>query len=314
MTLARERLADFGHLRISVENIRAWGAADSARHPSSTTSAARTSTNWWKPPRRWPTAVGAPPGIVDVNSTYDAGKPEVNVIVDREQAADLGVSVEDLDRAVRALIGGEEVSRFQERGETYDVRCDLAETDRRRPEAVLDLPVRTRSGRYIELRNLVRIEQETGPVQIERQDRMRQVTILGNLEPSKSLGSRAGRRAPDRDADRLARRGHFGHYRRRGPDGRVVCQHRVQYGPGDRADLYGTGRAVREPGSSADRDAFLASVNRRRVGPAGNHRGTLSIFSMIGMIMLMGLVTKNAILLVDYTNLLRSRGMTKLER
>ena len=107
-------------------------------------------------------AIGKVPGIVDVNSTYDSGKPEVNVLIDRDRAADLGVSIEDLGQAIRTLIGGEEVTKFEEAGETYDVRVRLAEIDRDRPESILGLPVRTKNGQYIELRNLIHVQETDG--------------------------------------------------------------------------------------------------------------------------------------------------------
>jgi multidrug efflux pump subunit AcrB len=91
----------------------------------------------------------ANPDLVDVNSTYDEGKPEAKIVIQRDKAALLGVSVEDLGKAIRALIGGQEISTFEEDGETYEVRVRLAKDQRARPEDVLNVPVRTRSGRTL---------------------------------------------------------------------------------------------------------------------------------------------------------------------
>ena len=81
-------------------------------------------------------------GIVDVNSTYDPQKPELSIEIDRERAADMGVSIEKLGEAVRALIGGQEVSTFQQAGETCDIRLRLVERDRRRHVARADRAAR----------------------------------------------------------------------------------------------------------------------------------------------------------------------------
>ncbi len=183
----------------------------------------------------------------------------------------------------------------------------LAETDRDRPESILSLPVRTKNGQYIELRNLIHVREETGPVQIDRQDRMRQVTIMGNLEKSKPLGAAL--------ADVRQLEGDIGLPR------------------GVTSAFTGAGDMMAESFASIGFSMFLAAVLIYMVLAAQFESlihpftvmlslplsivgalglllvtgRTLSIFSMIGMIMLMGLVTKNAILLVDYTNLLRSR-------
>ncbi len=188
MLLARNQLADLTHMKISVEDVPRVSGGGFRASPIQYNIRGTDLDQLLDVADTMETAMRETPGVVDVNSTYDAGKPEVNVLIDRDRAADLGVSVEELGKAVRTLIGGEEVTKFQEGGESYDVRVRLAEVDRDRPESILSLPVRTDRGSYVELRNLIRIEQKTGPVQIERQDRMRQVTIMANLEKDRTLG------------------------------------------------------------------------------------------------------------------------------
>lgn len=313
MGLARAELADFGHLKISVEEVPRVAGSGYRSAPIQYNVRGSNLEQLVAASEQMAEVLRRTPGIVDVNSTYDSGKPEVNVLMDRDRAADLGVSMEDVGRVVRVLIGGEEVSRFQEGGESYDVRVRLAQTDRQRPDAILDLPLRTNLAQNIELRNLVRIEQQSGPVQIDRQDRMRQVTILGNLEPSKSLG----------EALAEVRR----------------AESEIGLPDGVSSAITGAGEMMAESFASILFSMALAivliymvlaaqfeslvhpftvmlSLPLSIVGALGLLAitgRTLSIFSMIGMIMLMGLVTKNAILLVDYTNVLRGRGLSKLD-
>jgi HAE1 family hydrophobic/amphiphilic exporter-1 len=254
----------------------------------------------------------AVPGIVDVNSTYDPEKPEISVVIDRERAADLGVSARDLGKTIRALVGGQEVTTFEDQGESFDVRLRLVASDRTRRDAAYALPVRGRNG-LVELRNLVDVKEETGPVQIDRQDRQRQITVLANLEKTKPLGEAIA------DVEGIV--------------GAIGLPSDVTTAFTGFADL------MEESFASINFSLMLAIVLIYMILAAqfesfvhpftvmlslplsvGGALGalaltgrTLNIFSMIGMIMLMGLVTKNAILLVDYTNQLRARGAEKTE-
>ncbi len=311
MRMARRRLAVLSHLKTSVEEVprvsgggfRAAPVQYNVRGPDlhqlvelSEAVAAR---------------MGETPGIVDIYSTYDSGKPEVKVEIDREKAADLGVSVEDLGAAIRPLIGGQEVSTFEENGETYDVRVRVVEGERQHARDVLSVPVRTRSGKFVALRNLVDVREGTGPVQIDRQDRTRQVTLMANLNEGKPLGAALS-------------------------DIQAI-EDDIQLPDGVRSAFTGAGDLMGESFAAIGFSMMLAvvliymvlaaqfeslihpltvmlSLPLSVVGALGLlwlTGRTLNIFSMIGMIMLMGLVTKNAILLVDYTNLLRRQGMTQ---
>ncbi len=313
MAMARERLAGLRHLKLSVEQIPRVGGGGFRSAPVQYNVRGPDLKELVAVSEKMSESMQAAPGLVDVNSTYDSGKPEVNVLIDRDKAADLGVSVQDLGNAVRALIGGQEVTTFEEDGETYDVRVRLAESDRNRPESILDVPVRTGNGRLVELRNLVRVEEATGPVQIDRENRMRQVTVLANLESTKPLGEAL-------------------------EDVRQM-ESRIGLPDGVQSAFTGEGDTMAESFASIGFSMMLAiiliymvlaaqfeslihpftvmlSLPLSIIGALGLlflTGRTLNIFTMIGMIMLMGLVTKNAILLVDYTNLLRSEGMGKTD-
>jgi len=255
----------------------------------------------------------ASPGYVDLDTTYDKNKPEVNVYVKRDRASDLGVSPRAIASTVRALIGGDRISKFKAEGDRYDVSVRLSEPYRSRPEDIERLTVRGRTGELVNLRNVSWIKQEAGPVQINRYNRARQITVLANLDRDKKvLGEAAA------EIERIMRE--------------------INLPSGYNYALTGMGEIMEESFRYLFFALFLAviliymvlaaqfesfihpftimlSVPLSIVGALAAlliSGMTLSIFTMIGIIMLMGLVTKNGILLVDFTNTLRRRdGMER---
>jgi HAE1 family hydrophobic/amphiphilic exporter-1 len=255
-------------------------------------------------------------GYFDIDTTYEKGKPEVNVYVRRDRAADLGVSASAVATTVKALVGGDDVSKFRAEGERYDVSVRLLEPYRNRPEDILSLPVRAARGGLVPLRNVAEVREQAGPVQIDRYNRAHSLTILANLEEEgprrKVLGTAIA------EMRGFAKEVHL-------PDGYSTA-------------FIGMGDIMEESFQNLFFALFLAvimiymvlaaqfehfihpftimlSVPLSIVGALGalvTFQMTLSIFAMIGIIMLMGLATKNGILLVDYTNTLRRRdGMER---
>ncbi len=249
------------------------------------------------------------PGIVDVDDSYRAGKPEVSIQVDRDRAASLGVPVASIATTVRALMGGDKASQLRERGSLYDVRVRLQAEDRVRLEDLTQLKVRSSLGALVELSNLVKVNRGSGPTQIDRQARQRQVTIFANLQ-DKPMGDAMA------EIRKIA--------------ARVVP-------PGFTSDFSGMAEEMDNSFGELFFALFMAvalvymilasqfesfihpftimlSLPLSLVGALGGllaARTSMSIFGMIGIIMLMGLVTKNAILLIDYTSTLRKRGRTR---
>ncbi len=317
MTMARHQLSDLGHLKLSVEIVPRVGGGGFRHAPVQYAIRGGDMDKLVEVSGEMREKMQELPGLVDVNSTYDPTKPEVRVIIDRDKAKDLALSVSDIGSAVYTLIGGRKVSTFEEAGETFDVRVRLAEADRNRPETILDVPVRNDRGQLIPLRSVVRVEEGTGPVQIDRQDRARQIVVLANLQGA----------APGEEPMPLAT----------ALD--KVAQMETQIGLPDGVDskFVGEGEMMDESFDNINFSLMLAvvliymvlaaqfeslihpftvmlSLPLSIVGALGLLAltgRTLNIFSMIGMIMLAGLVTKNAILLIDYTNLLRSQGLDK---
>jgi len=255
------------------------------------------------------------PGVVDVDSSVEAGKPELSVYIDRDRAADLGVSVSSIAEVVNLLISGDvDVTKYKddERGRRYDVRMRLYPGDRNDPQDLNNIYIRAKDGKLVELSSIASISQAGGPSSIMRVDRQRSMMIFANLEQGKPLADAI------KDLNAISAR---------------IFQ------PGMTAQYKGMAETMGESFRfllfalmlgiilaymvlAAQFESFLhpvtvlLSLPLSFIGAFGAlllFRQTISIMSLIGLILLMGLVKKNAILLIDYTNTLRERGMTRRE-
>jgi HAE1 family hydrophobic/amphiphilic exporter-1 len=262
-------------------------------------------------------------GFVDLDQSLKLGRPELRVIPDRERAAALGVDADQLATTVNLMIGGMDVATYNEGGNRYDVRARLESEDRRDPESILGLYVRTRQGDTVELRNLVRVERGAAPSAITRVNQQRAVAISANLE-GKDLQQALA------DATALAAE-LLPESVKMLPSGGT--EEMVKSGT-QLAFALGLGILVIYMVLAAQFESLvhpltvMLALPLAMVGALSGleffdtlheldliHKPgmTLNLFSLIGIILLMGLVTKNSILLVDYANQLRAQGMDKLE-
>jgi hydrophobic/amphiphilic exporter-1 (mainly G- bacteria), HAE1 family len=254
------------------------------------------------------------PGIVDVDTSLEVGKPEFKVYIDRDRAADLGVDVATVAEAINLLISGElDIARYKDelKGKRYDIRVRLNPEDRDSKGGLERIYVRARDGKLVELSNVVRIEEGTGPSVINRVDRQRAITVFASLE-GKPLGQ------AQEELDAIAARILPADYVPKYQGMAEVMQE--SFGYLLFALLLGIIMAYMILASQFESFihpvTVLLSMPLSFIGAFGAlfiTGKTLSIFSIIGLILLMGLVKKNAILLVDYTNVLRGRGMTRRE-
>jgi HAE1 family hydrophobic/amphiphilic exporter-1 len=130
------------------------------------------------------------PGIRDVYSTYEAGKPEVQVDINRDKAADLNVNVGSIANALRVLIAGDDqVTTYKEGDDRYDVQLRASEEFRNSPDALDRLFVPSRTLGNVKLSNVASMREDSGPSQIERYNRQRQILILANLSDGQSLNN-----------------------------------------------------------------------------------------------------------------------------
>jgi HAE1 family hydrophobic/amphiphilic exporter-1 len=257
---------------------------------------------------------GKLPGIVDVDTSLETGKPEIRAIINRDKAADLGIEIATIGEAVNFLIGGEvEITKFKDeaRGRRYDVRARLNPEDRINPSDMGNLYVRSKDGRLVELSNLVTLQEGGGPSIINRVDRQRAITMFANLE-DKPLGT-----AKD-ELDAIAAKVLTQEYSARYKGAADTMGESF----GFLAFALTLGIIMAYMVLAAQFESFthpftvLLCMPLALIGAFGAlllFGKTLNIFSYIGLILLMGLVKKNGILLVDYTNVLRSRGFSRRE-
>jgi HAE1 family hydrophobic/amphiphilic exporter-1 len=256
-------------------------------------------------------------GIRDIEISLEHDVPEYRLTVDREKAASAGVLTDHIVRTVGALVGGEVVSTYEdEDGDAVDIRVRLPEKLRENPDQVRNLRLALAnpngSTTLMPLSNLVSYTAYATPSEINRQELTRQVTISANLD-GLPLGTAAEK--VQQAAGRMAL----------APGYRVVFS-------GDAADMVESFGYMAEAlilavlfvyfilaaqfESFLEPLAIMFSLPLSIVGMAGMlllTGDTINIMSLIGLIMLMGLVTKNAILLVDYAKVLRGRGMERRE-
>lgn len=249
------------------------------------------------------------PGLVDIDTTYKPGKPELQFYLDPSKAGDIGVTNDDIAKSVRALINGEKATTFRKDGEDTDVVVRLQPGDRAEVEAIKSISVPTVNGN-VPLGSLVTVKVESGPTTIRRYNRLNQVLIGANVVGRNVNEVVVGIK------ERLAQT--------KIPENVVVSfqgsQQSQQEGFGTLFIAMGLSILfvymvlASQFGSFSQPFVIMLAMPFSFVGAFLALQLVhlpLDIISMIGLIMLMGLVVKNSILLVDFTNRLRDSGMNK---
>jgi len=245
-------------------------------------------------------------GLVDVDSSYRGGKPQIEVTPDRGAATELGVPVATVARTVRALVSRDKITDYKEDADLYDVRLTLADRVQTDFPALSNLMVRSDAGDLVPLSSLVRLERGVGPTEIAREARMRQITVFAGLdgialgEATKLTLELAARVVPstvqtEMSGDSQLMSESFGYM-----IVALVLAILLVY-----MILAAQFESFLHPFT------IMMSLPLAVVGAFGGlflAGKTFSIFGMIGLIMLMGLVTKNAILLVDFAQHQKQRG------
>ncbi len=252
------------------------------------------------------------PGFVDTDTGQALRHPELQVHIDRRKASDLGVSVQDIASSLRTMVGGEKVSLFREKDEQYNVRLRIAADRRKDAGSIYTLTVPGAGGMLVNLDNMAELRPGTSPGQIDRYALERQITIVSNLH-GKPLGEAVA------DADRVVR------------EMKMSSEYATSF--------LGMGKLMAEAFSNfliafvlsiifiymvlaAQFESFTHPVSIMSsiflAIPFGIlslivSGSTINIYSVMGMFILIGVVKKNGILQVDYTNTLRARGMGRFE-
>ncbi|HEX6559567.1 MAG TPA: efflux RND transporter permease subunit, partial [Longimicrobiales bacterium] len=253
------------------------------------------------------TRARAIPGLINVDTDLRVTRPELVVSLDRDRAEDLGVPARDVATTLQTLLGGRDVSRFTSDNKLYDVILRLDPQERATPSDIEGLQVRGKNRALVQLDAVTRVEERVGPRQLNHHNRVRSFTLSASLAPGFTLGAAL---------DSL----------------RTVA---AQVLPaGSTVDLAGESRELSESGNTlyfafilsllfvfmvlaAQFESLvhpftvLLAVPLAVTGALGAlwlAGSTLNVYSQVGMILLIGLVSKNSILLVTYANDLRARG------
>lgn len=250
-------------------------------------------------------------GFVDLDTSLKLGLPELRIQPDREKAAEMGVDARTIAEAVQLMVGGLDVGVFKEAGRRYDIRMRLEKDLRDDIESIGSLYVRNRDGDPVALRNLVTIERGAAPSDITRTNRQRSVTIRANLDGLKLGEAIVIAEQVSREILPASMTFHvIG-------DAETMSEGNAQF-----AVAMMLGILVIYMVLAAQFESLLQPITvmlalpLSMVGALGGllmFGYSLNLFSLIGIILLFGLVTKNSILLVDYANQLRRTGLDKVE-
>ena len=251
------------------------------------------------------------PGVLDIDSTYEEGLPELQVQIDRQKAADLGVSVADIAGTMRTMVQGDVVTRFREGQDTYDVRLELDEKDRNDPAVVSSLMVPSSSIGQVRLDNVASLVSGTGPVEIDRQSRQRQIGLVFNLAPGAQM-NRIIQIVTDaaKKVDMPA-----GYSTALGGQSRMFGEM-----VGGFVIAFGLSIIFMYMVLGAQFESFTHPITIMLSLPLAVpfalmslmfFHQQMSMFSILGILLLFGIVKKNSILQVDQTINLRAQGMER---
>jgi len=253
------------------------------------------------------------PGVVDPDTSLITGKPELRVHIDRKKAADLGVSVADVAGALRLLVGGYEVSTFNDRGEQYDVKVRAVGEARNDVNRLKRISVPSAKLGTVTLDNVVVFDEGTGPSRIDRYNRKKTVMVMANLAPGFSEGAVLAELASGVDELKMDPAYSGGPMGRSKELGRTFKNFALAF----LLSIIFMYLVL-----AAQFESWLHPVTILLSLPLTVpfalisviiFRQSLNIFSMLGILVLFGIVKKNSILQIDHTIKLRASGMPKLD-
>jgi multidrug efflux pump len=254
----------------------------------------------------------AVPGLINVDTNLRVNKPELTVSYDRDRAEDLGVPIADISSSLQAMLGGQRVSTFTRNNKLYDVILQLEPEERSTPSDMSGVYIRGRENQLVKLDAVASVEEGLGPRQLNHFNRVRSFTLTANLQPDFTLGQAI---------DSL----------------RTISDEILP--AGSSVALAGESRELEDSGSALYFAFILALIVVFMVLAAQFESlvhpftvllavplavtgallllyatgSTLNLYSQIGMVLLIGIVTKNSILLVEYANQQKAKGKATLE-
>lgn len=252
------------------------------------------------------------PGIGNVEMDLRMNTPELRVQVDRDKLADVGVDVSTVGRTIETMLGGRQVTRYKDDGEQYNVVVQVTPRDRSDPRDISDIYVRSKSGAMVQLDNVVKVQESVSPQSLNHFNRLRAVKVQGTINPGYTMGQ--------------------------------VLDHmntlaRQEFPPTVQLDLDGQSREFRDSSGGiyivfgmalifiylvlaaqfeSWRNPFIIMLTvplsiTGAMLALWLSGGTLSIYSQIGLVTLVGLITKHGILIVEFATQLREEGEAMMD-
>jgi multidrug efflux pump len=256
--------------------------------------------------------VAGSPALTNVESNLILDKPQIKVSIDRQRAADLGVGVDVIGRTMETLLGGRQVTRFNMNGEQYDVVIQVAGEDRNTPQALQSIYLMGRGGAVVQLSSLVKVEEGVAPKELIRFNQLRSATITAVPAPGYSLGDaltvleQAAARVLPKTVQ-IDYGGQSREYKQSGASIAIVFLLALGF-------IYLVLAAQFE--SFIDPIVIMVSVPLSLTGALAAlyfTGGTMNVYSQIGLITLVGLITKHGILILEFTNQLREEGKEMID-
>ncbi len=249
------------------------------------------------------------PGLINVDSDLKLNKPELKVSLDRDKAADLGLEIDTIGRTLETLLGGRQVTRFKQNGKQYDVIVQVGGVDRTNPDDIARIYVRGKQNEMVSLANLLKIEERVSPKELNHFNKLRSATITATLGPNYTLGE--------------------------GLTFLTAAAERVLSSSAAQVDYAGQSREFRETSSSlyvtfilalafiylvlaAQFESFIDPFVIMLTVPLSITGAllalkltgaTMNVYSQIGLVTLVGLITKHGILIVEFGNQLQRQGV-----
>jgi multidrug efflux pump len=251
-------------------------------------------------------------GLVNVDSDLKLDRPQLSVEMNRDKVADMGVGVSTMGRTLETMVGGRQVTRFERDGEQYDVIVQVADADRATPDDLQRIYVRGTTGQMVPLANLVSVTETVAPQELEHFNQLRSATLEANLAPGYSLGEALA--FLEEAANEVLP-------------------------PEAQTDYAGLSREFKEASAglyltfalalgfiflvlAAQFESFRSPFIIMLTVPLSItggllalylSGGTLNIYSQVGLVTLIGLITKHGILIVQFANQLREEGRAMLD-
>jgi multidrug efflux pump len=252
------------------------------------------------------------PGLVQPDSDIQLNKPEIFIDVDRARAADMGVNVDSVARTIETMLGGRVVTRYKRDAEQYDVLVQTSARGRVTPEDIEKIFVRGRNETMVPLSALVRVRESVSPRELNHFNQRRSVTLSANLAPGYPLGEAL--KFMDETAARVLPAGYATELNG------VSREYRASSGALGvvfvLALLFIFLVLAAQFESFIDPFVIILAVPLSMVGALATLQlagGTLNVFSQIGLVTLVGLITKHGILIVEFSNQLRRQGVAVME-